>query len=306
MFAALAYSFESALLGAVLLGFAQGGTYTPAIMLASVHSRPGRNASAIGWVLAGMSAGYVVSIALSTSILEIYGYRVAFWVTGALPVFGWIFGYLGTRRIPDSHDESAGRKDSHTATIRKRRSRLLIIGYIGHCWELFGAWAWLPAFLGAALLTGSDMSSVELGLWIALIIHASGFFASFLSGISADRYGVKPVLVTFAVLGAICSATIGWLQASNLILLLGVAVIYGFVTIGDSAVLSSAMVDTAPRGRLGGLLGLRSVLGVGAGSISPIVFGAALDMHYGVIGWGIAFSVLALGGALATLCAMRL
>jgi MFS family permease len=306
IFAATARSYETALLSALLIGFAQGGTYTPAIMLVSAHSLPGRAASAIGWVLSGMSAGYVVSIALSTALLGSYGYQAAFWATGVLPAFGWAIGYLAVRRVLDRQPEPAADFGNRVTPDKKRRSRLLIVGYVGHCWELFGAWAWLPAFLGAALVTATGMSAIELGLWIALTIHASGFFASFLSGMAADRCGVKRVLILFGGLGAVCSAIIGWLPASNVAVLLCFAIVYGFATIGDSAVLSSAMTDTVPKGRLGGKLGLRSVLGVGAGSLSPIVFGTTLDLYAGTIGWGIAFSILALGGAIATICAARL
>lgn len=306
VFAALAYSFETALIGAALVGFAQGGTYTPAIILASAYSPSGRSATAIGWVLAGMSAGYVVSIFLSTALLGLYGYPVSFWITGALTIFGWVFGSLSTRMVPDFDPGANNSARSPSRREDNRRARLLVVGYIGHCWELFGTWAWLPTFLGAALLAGTDLSPVQLGLWIALIIHASGFFASFLSGIAADRFGAKCVLIAFAALGTLCTATVGWLPESSLGLLLAVSVVCGFATIGDSAVLSSAIAATVPSGRLGSVLGIRSVLGIGAASFSPIVFGAALDMHAGTLGWGLAFSALALGGAVATVCAVKL
>src|SRR5215472_18040664 len=79
----------------------------------------------------------------------------------------------------------------------KRQARLLTLGYIGHAWELFGAWAWIPAFLAASLLSQGRMTGVEVGLWIAVTLHVSGFFGSFLSGYAADRFGAKPVLVSF-------------------------------------------------------------------------------------------------------------
>jgi len=76
-FAAFARSFESALLCMALLGLAQGGTYTPAIMLVSINTPPERKASAVGWVLAGMSAGYVLSIVLANAMLATADYRLA-------------------------------------------------------------------------------------------------------------------------------------------------------------------------------------------------------------------------------------
>jgi hypothetical protein len=66
------------------------------------------------------------------------------------------------------------------------------------------------------------------------------------------------------------------------------------------------MTDAVPPQHLGKALGLRSVLGMGAGAVSPVTFGVALDSFEGVIGWGVAFSTLALGGLLATACSLAL
>ena len=98
----------------------------------------------------------------------------------------------------------------------------------------------------------------------------------------------------------------GWLGELNDALLLVVAWIYGFAIIGDSSVLSSAMTEAVPPSQLGRALGLRSILGVGAGSVSPVVFGMALDMTPVAVSWGLAFCTLALGGALAFVCASAL
>lgn len=304
-FALFARSFESALVFMSLIGLAQGGTYTPAIMLVAANAPSGRKASAIGWVLSGMSAGYVVSIFLSTALLTLYGYEIAFLVPALITLLGWGLGRVSLRR---ARDLAAGavEGDGVFDAARRRRSRLLTLGYIGHCWELFGAWAWVPAFLAAAVLSRDVVSPIELGLWTALALHLSGFFASFISGHAADRFGARRVLIAFAVLGAVCSLTIGWLTAASVPLLLAVAALYGFATLGDSAVLSSAMTDAVPARQLGRVLGLRSVLGVGAGALAPVFFGLALDLTggaAGATGWGVAFSTLAAGGVVAIVCA---
>ncbi|WP_299626390.1 MFS transporter [Pelagibius sp.] len=305
LFALFARSFESALVCVALMGLAQGGTYTPAIMLVSANTAAQKKASAIGWVLAGMSAGYVISIFLSTALLSLYGYETAFLWTALATVLGWGLGYVAVRQAQDQVS-AGGATGGAFDLARRRRSRLLTLGYIGHCWELFGAWAWIPAFLAAAVLSRGTMSAIELGLWTALALHLSGFFASFLSGYAADRFGARAVLIAFAVLGALCSLSIGWLSGAGVTLLLVIAAVYGFATIGDSSVLSSAMTDAVPPEQLGRVLGLRSVLGVGAGALSPAVFGLALDLTPGPSAWGYAFTTLAVGGAVAILCAVLL
>ncbi|NKB60242.1 MAG: MFS transporter [Alphaproteobacteria bacterium] len=306
LFAFFARSFETAVVFVSLVGLFQGGTYTPAIMLVSANTPQDRKASAVGWVLAGMSAGYVISIFLSTSLLALYGYKAAFLATALITVLGWGFGYLAVCRARDQiHDEGPAQGAVFDKAM-KRRSKLLTLGYIGHSWELLEAWAWVPAFLTAAILPRGTMSPIELGLWIALVLHLSGFCSSFLSGYAADRFGARSVLIAFALLGALCSASIGWLTDVSVPLLLIVAAIYGFATIGDSSVLSSAMTDAVPAQYLGRALGLRSVLGIGAGAASPAIFGLTLDLAPGAYAWGFAFGTLAVGGALAILCAVLL
>ena len=150
------------------------------------------------------------------------------------------------------------------------------------------------------------MTGIEVGVWTAVTLHVSGFFSSFLSGYAADHFGAKPVLVTFSLVGAACSLGVGWLGELNVALLLALVWIYGFAIIGDSSVLSSAMTEAVPASQLGRALGLRSILGVGAGSVSPIAFGMALDMTPASVSWGLAFCALAVGGVLAFACAIAL
>jgi MFS family permease len=305
LFAAFARSFASALVCMALLGLAQGATYTPAIMLVSANAPPNRKASAVGWVLAGMSAGYVLSIVLANAMLATADYRLAFAVTAGVAVAGSALSIVAIRNARDHVVQTElGRTSSDRPW--KRQARLLTLGYVGHTWELFGAWAWIPAFLTASLLSQGRMTGVEVGLWIAVTLHVSGFFSSFLSGYAADRFGAKPVLVGFASVGAACSLAVGWLNELNVALLLALVAIYGFAIIGDSSVLSSAMTDAVPASQLGRALGLRSILGVGAGSVSPIAFGMALDMTPASVSWGLAFSTLAVGGALAFASAIAL
>jgi MFS family permease len=304
-FAAVAQSFESALVCMALLGLAQGATYTPAIMLASANALPNRRASAVGWILAGMSAGYVMSILIANAMLVVADYRLSFAVTAGVAVVGSALSIAATRNARDQVAQMDLIKTSYDRPW-KRQARLLTLGYIGHTWELFGAWAWIPAFLTASLLSQSRMTGIEVGVWTAVTLHVSGFFGSFLSGCAADHFGAKPVLVTFSLVGAACSLVVGWLSELNVALLLALVWIYGFAIIGDSSVLSSAMTEAVPASQLGRALGLRSILGVGAGSVSPIAFGMALDMTPASVSWGLAFCTLAVGGALAFACAIAL
>jgi MFS family permease len=82
---------------------------------------------------------------------------------------------------------------------------------MAHRWELLGMWAWMPAFLTVAL-AGSDLFPHAMqGFWIAAAIHFSGGIAAFSMGHASDQFGRKRVLVGMSLIGAICSASIGWM-----------------------------------------------------------------------------------------------
>ncbi len=182
---------------------------------------------------------------------------------------------------------------------------------MGHCWEMFGVWAWVPAFLTVTLRgeftsSGQGAGAVGLGVAIALALHLSGFFASFSMGRASDRFGRRIVLVVVAALGTLCSFAFGWSGSLPPVLLLTLATLYGFATIGDSSVLSTAMTESVPADQLGRALGIRSILGIGLGAVAPAAFGSVLDLSPAGRGWGWAFVLLGIGGVVATVCAVLL
>ena len=190
--------------------------------------------------------------------------------------------------------------------LRDRRSLLLTVGYMGHCWELFGMWAWAPAFLIASLSDRFALGAVGLGIAIAVALHLSAFVASFTMGQASDRYGRRAVLLTVAAVGAVCSFGFGWSGELSPVLLLAFAAVYGFAALGDSSVLSTAMSEAVPPAFLGRALAVRSILGIGTGAVAPVAFGAVLDLSAPGAGWGWAFVVMGLGGVVATVCAALL
>ncbi len=304
-FALFARSFEQALWLYGLVGFAQAGSYSPAIMLVAQQLPPARRGVGVGWVLAGMSAGYVGSISLSQGLIAIFDYRVAFMACALGTVVGAVLGTVAVLRVAN---RIAGppAAASRTSLVRDRRAMLLTVGYMGHCWELFGMWAWAPAFLVASLADRFTLGAVGLGIAIAMALHLSAFVASITMGGASDRYGRRAVLLVLAAVGALCSFGFGWSGELPASLLLGFAALYGFAALGDSSVLSAAMSEAVPADYLGRALAVRSILGIGIGAVAPAAFGAVLDVSAPGSGWGWGFALMGVGGVVATVCAALL
>jgi MFS family permease len=305
-FALLARSFEQALWLYGLVGFTQGGSYTPAIMLVAQRLPPARRGAGVGWVLAGMSAGYVGSISLAQGLIATFDYRAAFVVCALGTIAGAIFGTIAASRVANRIAGGPAPQASHGALLKDRRSLLLTLGYMGHCWELFGMWAWAPAFLIASLGNRFTLGAVGLGIAVAMALHLSAFVASFTMGQASDRYGRRAVLLAVATVGALCSFGFGWSGELPALVLLGFAALYGFAALGDSSVLSTAMSEAVPAAYLGRALAIRSILGIGIGAAAPVAFGAVLDLSAPGHGWGWAFVLMGIGGVVATVCAALL
>jgi MFS family permease len=311
LFALAARDWGSATLTYALVGLAQGGVYTPLIMLLSDEVKPAQRGRVMGWLIASTSIGYTVSLGVAALGVALGGWKAAFFATGLLPA-------IGSAMLIASLAPFANRIHPRTQEVRvrdeivaNRESRLLTGGYVGHSWELLGMWAWIPAFLAAAFaLKGEAATGAAIsGAYLSGLLHLVGAVAAFTMGRLSDRAGRRPVLVVLAAAGALASFGVGWLIHAPSIVLIPLALAYAFVTLGDSPVLTTAISEVVRPGYLGAVLAWRGFAGFGAGAVAPLAFGFVLDqthMNGPMVSWGLAFAGLGLGGAIALACALAL
>jgi MFS family permease len=312
LFAFGARSYASGLVLYALAALPQGGVYTPLVMLFAERYEARVRGRAMGWLIASTSVGYAFSLVVAGMMLLSGGYELAFIVTGLLPALGAVILCAALKDTPNRIHRRDAQQAGLIAILRRSPdARRLIAGYTAHCWELLGMWAWLPAFLAAsmALAGAGSVQAAGYGAYLSGALHIVGAIAAFSMGRLSDRLGRRAVLVGLALIGAAMSLSIGWLIAFPVWLLLVLGLVYSFAAIGDSPVLSTALTEATPPSHLGSALALRSLLGFGAGAISPSVFGSVLDLAQDAgdaIAWGAAFAALGLGGLVATFCALRL
>jgi MFS family permease len=313
LFGFFAHDWWSAIALYSLAGLAQGGVYTPLIMVLSDEITSARRGNAMGWLIASTSAGYAASLALAGLGVALGGWRAAFVLCGLLPAAGALV--LIAALAPFAHRVHPRSREARLSDemVRNRESRLLIAGYTGHSWEVVGMWGWIPAFLAAGFaLQGAGTSGATVsGAYVAGTLHLFGAVAAFTMGRLSDRVGRRPVLVALAGAGAAVSFLIGWLIHAPSAVLVPLALAYAFVTLGDSPVLTAAISEAVRPGYLGAVLAWRGLAGFGAGAVAPLGVGAVLDWA-GSAGaapatsWGLGFATLGLGGAVALVCALGL
>src|SRR3546814_3230461 len=116
-----ARSYLSGLVLFSLAALAQGGTYTPGIMLIADRYPPERRGAAMGWLIASTSLGYALSLVMSGWMVGLGGYELAFLVTAIGPVLGAAVAWLALRSTPNvvhTHQRETG------AQADRKRTRL--------------------------------------------------------------------------------------------------------------------------------------------------------------------------------------
>jgi MFS family permease len=315
-FVLFADGFWSAFWLHALTGLCQGGTYTPALALINDHVERARRGRAMGYLIAGSSAGYALCLGVAGLALKFTDWRGALAAVALLPALSWLAALLALKDTENRvHPRPAGESllASLPAVWRDRRGMLSVWSYTFHNWELLGLWAWLPAFLSAALILNgySLQDSAALGLGLSALTYVANIGGSIAGGTMADRWGRLETILLWSCVSLVISFSIGWLLAAPLWLLVALACLYNFAGIADSATHSTVLAESVPPHYLGVAYAIRSVIGFGAGVVSPVVFGWALDLFggksaSGVLGWGIAWTTLGLGALLGPVATWRL
>ena len=311
---AFSWGYVSALVLYGLAGLCSGGSYTPGLAVIAQHTEPDVRGRAMGWFLGASSLGYAAELGGVALLSAITSWRAGMHLAAGGAALGVAFGSMALRRLRDP-----GPKDPPSAqpwrilteTVSDRAAMACNWAYTFHCWELLALWAWLPSFLAAAGRGTAGGSGGNWGIAFAGLAHVLGATGSIVGGTASDRWGRIRVMLFLTGLSLTCSFIFGWLWAGPFWLLAVAGAVYNLCAIADSSVYSTALADAVPPERLGTAYSIRSVMGFGAGVISPVVFGAALDFGRGQFGagstyaWVLAWSSAGLGALLGPVMILR-
>jgi MFS family permease len=284
-----------------LTGFFLAGVYPPAMKMAATWFRSGRGL-AIGTVVGALTVGKALPYLISA--FAALDYRVVIITTslGALAAAGIVV--TAYRDGPFPFPARAFSIGLVGTIVRHRETRLAIGGYLGHMWELYACWATLGSFFiyyfGRAGWSGAELASIAAIAAFASI--SAGGVGSVFAGVCADRFGRENVAVWSMAISGSCAMLLGWMVDRSPIVVVALALIWGLAIVADSAQFSALVTEVAPAHAVGTALTLQTSLGF---ALTAASIWATIEMAQ-AFGWGVAFTLLAIGPVLGIASMIRL
>jgi MFS family permease len=267
----------------VLTGVFLAGVYPVGMKLTTSWSGPGTRSRDLGLLIAALTLGSALPHLLGGLALPWRAVLLGAAATGAA---AGLVALLAVR--PGPAHAPAPPPDPHYAgrMLRDRTARLVVLGYLGHMWELYAFWTWLPDYLHAGDLPGHAVAFGAAGL--------AGALGCVVAGRLADRLGPVPVAIgALAVSGTCCLLSPTLVDAPPAPLVVFCCV-WGATVIADSGLFTAALSDVVDRRYVGTALTTQTALGFLLTAVSIPVAALAADLT----GWRLALLVLLPGPVL--------
>ena len=283
-----------------LTGVFLGGVYPLAMKIISGWFNSSRGI-AIGIIIASLTLGSGSPHLLKS--LFVSQWEITLIVSSFLSVIGGLIVLLFVRDGP--YDVlAAGFNPTYVLTIMKSRAlQLVFIGYLGHMWELYAMWVWIPSFLTSIYSNRIVLFGLfELSSLIAFLVFLSGAVGCVMGGLLAERWGRTATTSWALALSGGTALCIGFLPVGWTQIIFFMTLLWGFTVIADSAQFSTAITELADDSYRGTALALQT----GLGFLLTVITIRLVPIIQSHIGWGWAFAFLSVGPVLGIFAMVKL
>ena len=302
-FAFLARDPASALPFRIATGLALAGVYPIGLKLIAGWFRRERGL-AVGVLVGGLTVGSALPYLLrAVGASQGLDWQASVALASAVGVAGGLLVLAGASDGPWDVPAPRFSLDVARAAFRDPAVRLANLGYLGHMWELYAMWTWVPLFVAASFVAAGmdDPASASLA---AFAIVASGGVGCVVAGVLADRLGRTAVTIVAMALSGSSAIVAGLLFGAAPAVLVAVGIVWGVTVVADSAQFSTAVSELAPAGTAGSALALQTAAGFLLTGLTILAVG--LIGPGDASGWRLAFGLLALGPVVGIAAMLRL
>ena len=280
-----------------LTGMFLAGVYPPGMKIMATWFQRSRGMALgvlVGALTLGKASPYLVNGLGSNN------WRINVFVISLLAIAGGLIVLLFVDDGPYALPPARFNWKQAVIVFSNRGVRLATFGYLGHMWELYAMWAWIPVMIRASL--GANHVTSNAAEFSSFLIIGFGALGCIGGGLLADRVGRTIVTAWAMAISGACCLLVGFLFGASPWILLVVCAIWGATVIADSPQFSACITELGDRQYVGTALTIQTCLGFLLTSFSIQL----VPYFQKVAGWRYAFAILAPGPLLGMLSMLRL